>query len=329
MSSAAPEFFTTHAAKSTKGADAAAGAKPPPPALDTRGESNSVNTKGGGVGVVSAVGKVGDRCDESERQPSLPGREGASTNKGESGLCRVCSYTVSGESLSGGDNDAGGVSAYYLTSPMSPLERKRLVLRTSLTATFSKGGRTASGVTGAQSDQYHDEHQAAGKQGKEQAFEWPIELREGDSPASVARFVTSRLGLDITPRGTTPEARPRPAASSTFTSSGLQKEELKLAPQDVEREAVAALTEGERVALWVTQKLETEIAERQVRIMFEELEFGLTKPCEEKRVRSQRTPLSSHVCTRRSCARTGGHLIPSGCCILLLQALYVGVSQES
>lgn len=111
--------------------------------------------------------------------------------------------------------------------------RRRLILRTSLRAAFA--GDTGEG---------------------EVEQEWPIELREGDSPASAARaFVKSHLGLDVGPEETAHEAH--------LTATG---SDSRVSQQSAEhgggREGVEG--EGKRVVQWVAQRLEAELVERQV-----------------------------------------------------------------
>ncbi len=219
------------------------------------GRSESVGDGDGG-------GK--EDCDISERQPPLPGRERQFKRGRAGGLCRVCAHTFEVD----GDSDGSGGEGYYFSSEPSlfPRERKRLILQTSLIATIGGGG---GGGDSGQSDQgRNQEKQEPEGEGRER--EWPIELREGDSPAIAAReFVTKRLGLAVRPEGTAPKVAPgaASAAAAAAMSSSREGEDgegtADVAQQEVDSEAAAA---GERIVQWVTQTLEMEIAERQVRV---------------------------------------------------------------
>ncbi|CAM9380011.1 unnamed protein product, partial [Scytosiphon promiscuus] len=268
VSSAAPEFFTLHAARSAKAAAAAVSDYPPPsPTPEAVRDRNDHKSGSDHVGGADPFGDAENECDGSERQPPLPGRAPGTTHGRDGGLCRVCAHTTAQKRLDGDGDDGSGRETYYEASSLLPPERKRLLLRTSMIVTYSKGGRTGPTGGGAQEDQDHPADEATEGEAEQQAFEWPIELREGDSPAAVAReFVVARLGLDVRPRETDSDAIPGHAASSASTSAESQEEGSTLPRRDEEGVAAAeSATDGERVALWVTQKLQAEVAERQVR----------------------------------------------------------------
>lgn len=162
-----------------------------------------------------------ETCSGTEKQPSvLAGREDTGQQ-----LCRVCPRSIEGVV----------VRDTSVVFPRPP--RKRLLLSTSLTASFS----------------------GEGGQGQTTTQEWPIELRTGDSTASAAReFVATRLGLTIWPRRTAPELSPEAIRSGHVD---VWKEGEGIWP-----DAKAVEEERERVGQWMQKKLETEITERQVRI---------------------------------------------------------------
>jgi len=194
-----------------------------------------------------------ESCDVSERQPLLPGRESQFKHGHAVVLCRVCAFDVDG----GSDGVGGEGYDSQSDQPVLPRERKRLMLRTSLIATVGGGGKSHQGR-----DREKEEPEEGGRE-----REWPIELREGDSPAYAAReFVVKRLGLAVRPEGTAPKVALGAASAVAAVSSAGEGEhgegDAGVAQQEAGSEAAVA---GERVVQWVTQTLETEIAERQVR----------------------------------------------------------------
>ena len=211
------------------------------------GEGGAANGGGGASGDNEA-------CDGSERQPALPGRETQLSRKhGGGGLCRVCAHTL--EEKEDRHDDEG--FHFSLTSSVFPQGRKRLMLRTSLIATFTADGGGRAAVGGRQSVHGHISEQ------EEREVEWPVELREGDSPAAAAReFVAERLGLAVRPSETAPEVFPGPGAASSVTEGEQAETSDHITQQEVGGAATAV---GERMVQWVTKQLETELAERQVR----------------------------------------------------------------
>lgn len=191
----------------------------------------------GNAAATSAVlldGGVGEKnCDSAERQPPLliAGAKGLAVEHGK--LCRVCPDILDGYPPSGSSPASTPPRIQQEQQERHP-RRRRLVLRTSLRATFA--GDTGEGQV---------------------EKEWSIELRQGDSAASAARdFVQSRLGLDVRPEGNT-TSEVRQGATGSDAGGGQHG-----VGQDDGRNAVEE--EGERVVHWVTQRLEAELAERQV-----------------------------------------------------------------
>lgn len=179
----------------------------------------------------STYGSLGGRdtqvksCDALERQPQVLLRGGDRFGE-QTSLCRVCAIDqldpLDPVGIRYGKEDG---SVHWLRRSE---KRRRLVLSTSLrvvtnlstTDTAEEGGRSQ---------------------------EWPIELREGDSPALAARqFVATRLGLGLRPEGTMPEVAdwPHDKSDSLAIEGGGE--------------------EGERVVQWVMRRLEHQIMERQV-----------------------------------------------------------------
>lgn len=168
------------------------------------------------------------KCDSAERQPPLAGADDFLVEHGK--LCRVCPVFLDGYHY---DPSQASMPRGIQQEQQRRPRRRRLILRTSLRGAFV--GDTGEG---------------------EVEQEWPIELREGDSPASAARaFVRSHLGLDMGPEDTALEVHLAAAGSD----SGVSQQGLG---QGGGREAVEG--EGKRVVQWVTQRLETELVERQV-----------------------------------------------------------------
>lgn len=227
---------------------------------ETAGVEARGNAAGGGVGSGGDGGVSGDKeaCDGSERQPALPGREiQLKRRHGGDGLCRVCAHTLEEKE----DPHDGEGFQFSLTSSFFSSGRRRLVLRTSLIATFTggSGGGPANAEGGGQNGHGYKPAQ------EEREIEWPIELREGDSPAAAARdFVTERLGLAVRPKGTAPEIVPGAGAASSARGGEWGEENADIAQQEV-GEAAAAAAAGDRMVRWVTKQLETELTERQVR----------------------------------------------------------------
>lgn len=164
------------------------------------------------------------RCDPSERQPPLL-MGGRDRIGGDRTLCRVCAI----DPLDSSDpvvqirygHEGGAVRPRCRSG-----KPRRLVLSTSLrVVTDTSGGEKGSS-----------------------SHIWPIELWEGDSPASISRqFVATRLGMRVRPEGPTPPVIAEPQSSG---------DSFKFLVEDDE--------EGERTVQWLTQRLEIEISTRQV-----------------------------------------------------------------
>lgn len=220
--------------------------------------NGDVGGGGGGIGS-SDSGTGGDNmaCDGSERQPALPGRQNQlQRTDGGVGLCRVCSHTLEEK----GQHDGEGFE-FSLVSSVSPRGRKRLMLWTSLIATFAGGGGGGSHAVAEDGG----ENGQGRKPTQKREIEWPIELREGDSPAAAAReFVSERLGLAVRPKGTAPEVVVGVGGGSSARGGEREENNAPVAQQHVGGAAAAAAA-GERMVRFVTKQLEAELAERQVR----------------------------------------------------------------
>eukprot|EP00903_Cladosiphon_okamuranus_P018662 g17176.t1 len=254
--SAAPTTFVTHSSRMVIGS---ANRRVLPITAGVEGSSNA----GGGFwgrGDGTASGDK-EKCDGSERQPALPGREDQLQSRnggggGGGGLCRVCAHTLEEEE---GRYDGEGFQ-FSLTSSVFPRRRRRLMLRTSLIASFAGSGNGTGHAAADGGGQ--DEHGQESAQ-EEREIEWAIELREGDSPAAAAReFVSERLGLAVRPKGTAPEVVRGPGAASSADAGGAGEGTAHVGQQAFGGEVAAT---GERMVRWVTKQLETELAERQVR----------------------------------------------------------------
>lgn len=252
FSSATPTSFAIHSSETTE--------------TSTAGRYSSVvggvegNGSGGenGDGIDSGSNDAASGgkhvCDGSERQPALPGRENQLRGRHGGGLCRVCSHTLEEEGRHDGES-----FHFSLTSSVLPQGRKRLMLRNSFIAKFAGGGGGhAAAEGGGQSEQSYEPAP------EERKIEWPIDLREGDSPAAAAReFVTERLGLAARPKGTAPEVVQGVSVASLARGGGQRGEESAQTAQEAVGGATAA--KGEQMAIWLTKLLEIELAERQVR----------------------------------------------------------------
>lgn len=177
---------------------------------------------------------AGGECNASERQPPLLLSRGYDVKEESDGLCHVCSV----DWMDHVDPSEERYDDDYIHKSPSPSpraagqrrgwqrQRRRLVLWTSLIATVDAD--------------------SVGQQGTS-TQEWPIELREGDTPAAVAEeFVARRLGLALRPEGASPEVAAGVGSHNSYST--------------IWRE----IEKGKRAVEWVTQRLEQEMADRQV-----------------------------------------------------------------
>lgn len=214
-----------------------------------------------GYNIVTGT-EAGKSCKLFERQPPLHGTQKEQGQR----LCRVCPYALE----EGHDRKPLGVT---LKEPLEgnnkepldlfhPQPRRRLILSTSLRATF--GG--AKGTNGRTEQQY-----GAGAVERECL----LQLREGDSPVSIARdFVANRLGFEVRHEGIERPIVAEPLGSDLMAADDGQQAPLEgksctfegtsEGGQGQKRCSLQGGGGGARLVEWVTQTLEAEIAERKV-----------------------------------------------------------------